>query len=148
MMEYPDIVKLSTYAKREGIGYRAAWDRFHNGRIPGATFDPSGHIYVPEPESMLLPMAAVYARVSSHPQKDERDIHLSRLLLVRGPISRGVLLEAGRGSGDAPVFPAARVAPSSTWSWRRAAGSALGRGRQRARAVGRKVALGSSSVGD
>ncbi|WP_298447962.1 hypothetical protein, partial [Ferrimicrobium sp.] len=77
-----------------------------------------------------------------------RDIHLSRLLLVRGPISRGVLLEAGRGSGDAPVSPAARVAPSSTWSWRRAAGSALGRGRQRARAVGRKVALGSSSVGD
>ncbi|MHB1640140.1 MAG: IS607 family transposase, partial [Candidatus Dormibacteria bacterium] len=29
-------MKLSAYAKREGIGYRAAWDRFRKGHIPGA----------------------------------------------------------------------------------------------------------------
>ncbi len=103
MMEYPDVVKLSTYAKREGIGYRAAWDRFHNGRIPGATFDPSGHIYVPEPESMLLPMAAVYARVSSHPQKDDLDRQADRLVAyanARGYQVVAVVKEVASGVND------------------------------------------------
>jgi predicted site-specific integrase-resolvase len=96
-------VKLSTYAKREGIGYRAAWERFRNGRIPGATMDSSGHIHVPEPESMLLPMAAVYARVSSHPQKNDLDRQAERLIAYAG--ARGyqvvaVVKEVASGVND------------------------------------------------
>lgn len=100
---YHRYMKLSAYAKREGIGYRAAWDRFHNGRIPGAALDSSGHIHVPEPESMLLPMAAVYARVSSHPQKD--DLHRQADRLVEYANARGyqvvlVVKEVASGVND------------------------------------------------
>ena len=96
-------MKLSIYAKREGIGYRAAWNRFRHGRIPGASFDPSGHIYVPEPESMLLPMAAVYARVSSHPQKEDLDRQAERLVVfanARGYQVVAVVKEIASGVND------------------------------------------------
>ncbi|MHB8190523.1 MAG: IS607 family transposase, partial [Ferrimicrobium sp.] len=96
-------MKLSTYAKREGIGYRAAWDRFRKGRIPGATLDSSGHILVPEPESMLLPMAAVYARVSSHQQKEDLDRQGERLVVyanARGYQVVTVVKEIASGVND------------------------------------------------
>ncbi|MHB8343544.1 MAG: IS607 family transposase [Ferrimicrobium sp.] len=94
---------MSTYAKREGIGYRAAWDRFRKGRIPGATLDSSGHILVPEPESMLLPMAAVYARVSSHQQKEDLDRQGERLVVyanARGYQVVTVVKEIASGVND------------------------------------------------
>ncbi|MHB8189330.1 MAG: recombinase family protein, partial [Ferrimicrobium sp.] len=96
-------MKLSAYAKREGIGYRAAWDRFCKGRIPGATLDSSGHILVPEPESMLLPMAAVYARVSSHQQKEDLDRQAERLVVyanARGYQVVTVVKEIASGVND------------------------------------------------
>lgn len=64
-------MKLSAYAKREGIGYRAAWNRYHAGKIEGAYTDDSGHIVVPDPEHHLVGKAAIYARVSTHRQKDD-----------------------------------------------------------------------------
>jgi len=91
------------YAKREGIGYRAAWDRFRKGRITGATIDSSGHILVPEPESMLLPVAAVYARVSSHPQKDDLNRQAERLVAYansRGYQVVAVVKEVASGVND------------------------------------------------
>ena len=39
--------KLSEYAKRMGITYRTAFNRYHEGRLPGAWKDDSGHICVP-----------------------------------------------------------------------------------------------------
>jgi predicted site-specific integrase-resolvase len=62
-------MKLSQYAKREGIGYRAAWQRWRLGRIEGAYLDSSGHVYVPSLQESRLPKVAVYARVSSDSQK-------------------------------------------------------------------------------
>ena len=96
-------MKLSAYAKREGIGYRAAWDRFRKGHIPGATLDGFGHIQIPEPESMLLPMAAVYARVSSHPQKADLDRQAERLVIyanARGYQVVAVVKEIASGVND------------------------------------------------
>lgn len=64
-------MKLSEYAKREGIGYRAAWNRFRAGKIDGAYLNDSGHIVVPDPQHALIGKAVVYARVSTHKQKDD-----------------------------------------------------------------------------
>lgn len=64
-------MKLSQYARREGIGYRAAWNRFRAGKIEGAYLDDSGHIVVPDPVVAQIGKAAVYARVSTHKQKDD-----------------------------------------------------------------------------
>ena len=41
-------MKLSEYAAKHGIQYRAAWNRFKAGKIPGAWQDESGTIIVPE----------------------------------------------------------------------------------------------------
>lgn len=97
-------MKLSAYAKREGIGYRAAWERFRTGRIAGAYLDDSGHVVVPEPGAELLPIAAVYARVSSHPQKDDLDRQAQRLVgyaNARGMQVVAVVKEVASGVSDA-----------------------------------------------
>lgn len=73
-------MKLSQYAKRNGIGYRAAWNRFKAGKIPGAYVDEFDHIVVPEPEIVKLPMAAVYARVSSPKQKEDLERQAQRMI--------------------------------------------------------------------
>lgn len=73
-------MKLSEYARRQGIGYRAAWNRFHAGKIAGAYIDASGHIRVTEPEHQKLPLAAVYARVSTHKQKDDLQRQADRMV--------------------------------------------------------------------
>lgn len=62
---------MSVYARREGIKYRAAWNRFHAGKIDGAFLDDSGHIVVPDPQVAHVGRAAVYARVSTHKQRDD-----------------------------------------------------------------------------
>ena len=57
-------MKLSEYASKHGIQYRAAWNRFKAGKIPGAWQDESGTIVIPDKNTSRLNDAAVYARVS------------------------------------------------------------------------------------
>ncbi len=96
-------MKLSAYAQQQGIGYRAAWERYRKGRIPGAVLDESGHVVVPDPQSQKLPMAAVYARVSSHPQKQDLDRQAERLVThanARGYQVVAVVKEIASGVND------------------------------------------------
>jgi predicted site-specific integrase-resolvase len=96
-------MKLSEYAARERIGYRAAWDRFRKGRIDGAYLDDSGHAVVPHPQSVRLSKAVVYARVSSHPQKDDLDRQAERLVQyanARGLQVVSVVKEIASGVND------------------------------------------------
>ena len=72
-------MKLSEYASRNGIKYRAAWNRFKAGKIEGAYQDDSGHVVVPDPQHALVGKAAVYARVSTHKQKDDLDRQAQRM---------------------------------------------------------------------
>ena len=59
-------MKLSVWAKKLGIGYRAAWDMYRRGEIPLAYKLPSGMIIIPEEETVGKPDYVVcYARVSS-----------------------------------------------------------------------------------
>ncbi len=73
--------------------------------VPCATLDSCGHILVPEPESMLLPMAAVHVRVSSHPQRDDLKRQAERLVAyanARGYQVVAVVKEVASGVNDHP----------------------------------------------
>lgn len=96
-------MKLSTYAKEREITYRAAWERFRKGKIKGAYRDESGRVYAPHPNEVRLPVAAIYARVSSYPQKDDLDRQAERLVtfaLVRGLSVGLVVKEVASGVND------------------------------------------------
>ena len=73
------IMKLSEYGKRNNIKYRAAWNRYKEGKIEGAYLDSTGHVVVPDPMHALVGKAAVYARVSTHKQKDDLDRQAERM---------------------------------------------------------------------
>ncbi|CDQ12090.1 Transposon resolvase (fragment) [Acidithiobacillus ferrivorans] len=71
--------KLSDYARERGIGYRAAWNRFKAGRIPGAWMDETGHVVVPDPSEQKGTKAVIYARVSSAENRPNLDSQAERL---------------------------------------------------------------------
>ncbi len=73
-------MKLSEYAGRNGIKYRAAWNRYKAGKIEGAYLDESGHVVVPDPCHGLIGSAVVYARVSTHKQRDDLDRQAARMV--------------------------------------------------------------------
>ena len=53
-------MKLSEYAKRHDIQYRAAWNRYKAGRIPGAYQDEMGAIIVPDDTKASERDAVIY----------------------------------------------------------------------------------------
>lgn len=96
-------MKLSAYAKREGIGYRAAWNRYRAGKIAGAYLDGSGHVVVPDPRHALIGQAVVYARVSTHQQKDDLARQAERMVRfanAAGLSVVGVVTEVASGVND------------------------------------------------
>ncbi len=73
-------MKLSEWARRQGIHYRTAWLWFRQGKLPvPAIQTPTGTILVQEP----VPSSdgvALYARVSSHDQKGDLERQVARLV--------------------------------------------------------------------
>lgn len=65
-------MRLSEYATKHGIQYRAAWNRFKAGKIPGAWQDETGAIIVPDENQVRLNDAAVYARVSDSTKRKDQ----------------------------------------------------------------------------
>ena len=73
-------MKLSEWAKANGISYKTAWRWFKAGKLPvPAEQVPTGTILVKE-RSEPLGKVALYARVSSADQKNDLDGQISRLL--------------------------------------------------------------------
>lgn len=73
-------MKLSEWAKKNGITYRTAWKWFKAGKLPvSAEQTPTGTILVKEGYEPLGKVA-LYARVSSSDQKRDLDGQISRLL--------------------------------------------------------------------
>jgi predicted site-specific integrase-resolvase len=73
-------MKLSAWAKKNGLTYKAAWRLFKTGQLPvPATQLKTGTILVHELPSELPPRAALYARVSSHDQKSDAERQMERL---------------------------------------------------------------------
>lgn len=74
-------MKLSTWAKKQGISYRTAWRWFKEGKLPVVAEQmKSGTILIKE--EFVFPQAvAIYARVSSNDQKKDLDRQVARLAL-------------------------------------------------------------------
>lgn len=73
-------MKLSVWAKQQGITYQTAWRMCKNGTL-GVPFVrlPTGTLIVQEPATPPGEGAALYARVCSADQKDDLDRQLARL---------------------------------------------------------------------
>ena len=80
-------MRLSAWAKTQGVSYRTAWEWFKNGTMPvPARQLATGTILVDVPETPAG-RTVVYARVSSHDQKSNLD----------GQVARCVAFANGRG---------------------------------------------------
>lgn len=102
-MEY--YIKLSDYAKRLGICYRTAWNRFKRGDFPDAYRDEYGKIYLPMKHFVREDdiKVAVYARVSSSENKSSLDTQAERLVSycnARGYHVSKIVKETGSGLND------------------------------------------------
>lgn len=72
-------MKLSEWAKQQGLTYKGAWKMFHAGKLPlRAEQLPTGTIIV-HPAQARPQGVALYARVSSADQKPDLDRQLARL---------------------------------------------------------------------
>jgi predicted site-specific integrase-resolvase len=72
-------MKLSVWAKREGIGYQAAWQMFKGGKLPLPSHQLATGTIIVEDAPAGPNGAALYARVSSHDQKKDLEAQLGRL---------------------------------------------------------------------
>ena len=70
-----NVIKLSEYAKRLGITYKTAWNRYKKGLL-NTRLDETGHVYVILESGNR---AITYSRVSSNSQKNDLVSQNSRL---------------------------------------------------------------------
>ena len=74
-------MKLSEWAKKQGISYRTAWRWFNEGKLSvNAEQMPTGTIIIKEEEDPLSNQVAIYVRVSSSDQKKDLDRQIARLV--------------------------------------------------------------------
>lgn len=95
-------MKLSTWAKKIGISYSAAWKMFKLGRIPNAYQLDSGTIIVEE-KAVRPEYTVTYARVSSSENKDNllrQSKRLSRFCRAKGWTVDQSVTEVGSGLND------------------------------------------------
>lgn len=94
---------LNEYAKEHGIKYRAAWNRFKNGKIPTAFRDEFGKILIPEDKPDKPQKVVCYARVSSPQNKQNLESQAERLINfanAKGFSVNKVVKEIGSGLND------------------------------------------------
>lgn len=83
--------KLSDYAKKFGVTYRTAFNRFNAGKLEGAIRDNTGHICVPI-EYLHGPITSdvtIYASVSSNRPEDLEALETQVQTLINFCNSRG-----------------------------------------------------------
>ena len=73
-------MKLSSWAKQNGVPYKTAWKWFKAGILPAPARQlPTGTILVDPPAETGATRAALYARVSPADQKEDLERQLDRL---------------------------------------------------------------------
>jgi len=96
-------MKLSVWAKKQGVSYQTAWNIFKAGKLQGYKL-PTGTIIITEGEKVSKPMkVAIYSRVSSSQNKDDLDRQAERLVSycnAKGWIPEMVVKEIGSGLND------------------------------------------------
>ena len=96
-------MRLSEWAKLEGVHYQTAWRWFRDGQLPvPAVRTPSGRILVgvPPAAGAATGRAVIYARVSSHDQRGDLDRQVARLTewaTAHGMAVSEVVTEVGSG---------------------------------------------------
>lgn len=100
---YDMVMKLSDFAKQQGISYRTAWRWYHSGKIKGYQAG-TGTIIITESEEDKPPQKVViYTRVSSSENKANLDTQAERLLsycAANGWQVNRVVKEIGSGVND------------------------------------------------
>ena len=105
---YPQVdkyyrMKLSDYAKSQGVSYRTAWSWWKKGIIKGRQL-PTGTILVDvDAHSTSVVVACIYARVSSSENKSNLDRQAERLTqyaVAKGYTIYKVVKEVGSGLND------------------------------------------------
>lgn len=111
-------MKLSDYAKQQGVRYETAWRWFRDGKIQGHRVGAHTILIeesTPEP-SPVTQSTAVYTRVSSAEKKSNLESQAERLIAyctVRGYQVRKVVKEIGSGVDDnRPKFLALLADPN------------------------------------
>ncbi len=99
-------MKLSVWAKKQGVTYHTAWNWWHSGKLPvEAEQMPTGTIIVKEKETVMNTVA-LYARVSSHDRKNDLNAQLGRLSLFAAAkklsVTQTVTEIGSGGSGHRP----------------------------------------------
>ena len=95
-------MKLSEYAKKHNIQYRAAWNRFKAGKIPNAKM-VDGHVVIEEQSPFNTKNVIIYARVSSSENKTNLESQAERLCqyaTAKGYTIVKVVKEVGSGVND------------------------------------------------
>lgn len=72
-------MKLSTWAKQQGISYRTAHRLFQSGKLPIPSSQLETGTILVHPEGEDVRRVALYGRVSSHDQKDDLERQMARL---------------------------------------------------------------------
>lgn len=72
-------MKLSVWAKSQGISYKTAWRMWKDGRLPVPAEQMATGTVIVHAEPNEVSGAALYARVSSADQKSDLDRQLARL---------------------------------------------------------------------
>ena len=73
-------MKLSAWAKEQGIGYLTAWRWFKNGTLPVPAVQLKTGTILVTPQKAKEGKTAIYARVSSADQKGDLDRQVARLI--------------------------------------------------------------------
>lgn len=102
-------MKLSEWAKQVGVSYKTAWRWFQAGKMPVAVEQmATGTIIVKESKMENKGTVGIYARVSSHDQKEDLDRQVARLVSFaneKGWSVRWSVTEIGSGlNGKRPKF--------------------------------------------
>jgi putative resolvase len=93
-------MKLSRWAKKQGISYRTAWRWFKMGQLPVAAEQTKTGTILIKDEIVHLNSIAIYARVSSRDQKEDLDRQVARLVCyanAKGWVVSQTVTEIGSG---------------------------------------------------
>lgn len=93
-------MKLSVWAKKQGITYKSAWNMYSKGLLPNAYTLPTGTIIVPEEKQDYT---VTYARVSSSENKNNLKNQSERLINfcnAKGWVTSQNIQEIGSGLND------------------------------------------------
>jgi predicted site-specific integrase-resolvase len=96
-------MKLSDWAKKQGISYRTAWNMFKNSLLPTAYKLPSGTIIIPDEIDIKKEYNVVYARVSNSKNKPNLESQAERITqfcLAKGWIVNEIVKECASGLND------------------------------------------------